>query len=91
MGNGMDNPWKHAAESSRDTLESEAVWRANSAMRSERDKPVTYQTDKGLLLCQIIRKGGTFRSQWKLDGKPIHRNTAAQFMAERMQSKMGAR
>jgi len=91
MGDGMENLWKHTAESIRDTFERESVWRANSTKCSERARPVTYQTDKGLLLCESIRNGGTFRARWKINGKVISRDSAAQLMAERMESKMGAR
>lgn len=87
MGEAM-NLWQQTAEDVRDSMESEAVWRANSAMISHREKPVTYTSNAGLLRVQSVRRGGSFSSLWTLDGAKINRDRAAALIAERMESKL---
>jgi hypothetical protein len=85
------NAWQQTAESVRNNLESLAVWRATSARTCEREKPVTYTANTGLLACQSVRRGGSFVSVWTLDGAKIARARALALIAERMESRMVAR
>lgn len=87
MGDAM-NIWEQTAESVRDNMESEAVWRANSAMSCEKNKVVGYKTDHGFLNCRNVRRGGSFVSVWTLAGAKISRDRAAALIAQRMESRL---